>query len=171
MSKILRKIYFLNPNNPQHTIHISLREQKDTLLEKYCMEITFADIKILNEKIYFNKLLRAITNSFIDYTKRKKAESIYVPSNCEIISFDEGFIDVYYDSIFAIDKDEALHLTTGLDINKSIIVYDIDLPNAIELKFNSLFAIDENNKIKSIWEISNKEVLELFKESIENKIN
>lgn len=169
--KRLREIYFLKSNRYNHAIHISINELDNNVLEKYNMEITFSDIKILRKDEYFNDFINAITHFFMEFTKGNRPDPVYIPSQVEIISLDDGFVDAYYDSKFADEKDEILHLTQGYEISKSIISYDIELPNIIELRFNSMYCKNERNIINSIWEISNYEIKELFKESILNKIN
>lgn len=169
--KKLREIYFLKTNRYNHAIHILIHELDDNVLEKYNMEITFSDIKILKKDEYFNDFINATMRFFMEYTKGNRPEPIYIPSQVEIISLDDGFIDAYYDSKFASEKDEVLHLTQGFDINKSIITYNIDMPNIIELRFNSMYCKNEKNILNSIWEVSKGEIKELFKETLLNKIN
>lgn len=168
--KKLRKIHFLNSKRYNNAIHITLTELDDTLLEKFSAEITFADIKILKKEEHFNDFINTLNMFFMEYCKGNKPDSIYIPSRVEIISLDDGFIDAYYDSKYADEKDEVLYLTQGCDINKSIITYNIEMPNIIEIRFDSLFSKNEKGSTKSIWDICNKEVKNLFRESILNKL-
>lgn len=169
--KKLREIQFLKANRYTNTIHLSTTELDDAILGKFYTEITFFNIDILKKEDYFNDFFKILDMHFIKYTKDNKPESLYIPSQAEIISLDDGFIDAYYDSEFANQKDEILHLTKGFDINKSIITYNVDYPNILELRFDSLFATNESCKNESIWDIHDSEVKKLFKESILNRLN
>lgn len=168
--KKLREIYFLKTNRYNHAIHVLMHELEDNLLEKYNMEITFSDMKILKKNEYFNDFIEATLRFFMDYTKGNRPEPIYIPSQAEIISLDDGFIDAYYDSKFASEKDEVLHLTEGFDISKSIITYNIEMPNIIELRFNSMYCKNERNILNSIWQVNRGEVKESFRESLLSKL-
>lgn len=169
--KGLRKICFLKTNRYNHAIHISINELSNNLLEKYNMEITFYDIKLLKKDDYFNEFINIMLHFFMEYTKDNRPEPIYIPSQVEIISLDDGFIDAYYDSQFANEKDEILYLTKGFDISKPIITYDIDLPNTIEIRFNSMYCINEKNVSSSIWEVCDNEIRDLFKDVLLNSLN
>lgn len=164
--KELRKICFLKTNRYNHAIHISIKEIKDSLFDKYSMDITVYDISLLKKDDYFNSFINTLVHFFMEYTKENRPESIYIPSEVEIISLDDGFIDAYYDSKFANEKDKMLYLTKGFDISKSIISYNISSPNTLELKFSSMYCINEKNISSSIWDICNCEVKNSFKDII-----
>ena len=168
--KKIRTIHFLNSNRYNNAVHFMITELDDALLERFNIEVTFADMKVLKKQEHFDDFINALSRLFMEYTRGNRPEPLYIPLEAEIISLDDGFVDAYYDNKYASEKDEVLHLTQGFDINKSIITYNIDMPNIIELRFDSLFSKDETGSTNSIWNICDGEVKNLFRESILNKL-
>lgn len=167
----LRTIRFLNSNKYNNAVHFMITELEDAILERFSIEVTFADMKVLKKKEHFDDFINILSAIFMEYTRLSKPEPLYIPIEAEIISLDEGFIDAYYDIKYATEKDEILYLTKGYDINKSILTYDIDTPNIIDIRFDSLFSRNDKGSVNSIWNICNGEIKELFRTSILNKIN
>ena len=165
----LGEIMFLDGNNQSSAVHLRISELEDAYLEKFIIEATFLNINLLKYQFIFDRFVDELVRLFMRYTKKNRPEPIYIPSQAEIISLDQGFIDAYYDIEFASDKDEVLYLTKGYDINKSIITYDFVEQNSLEIKFDSLFSKNENGKVSSIWDIFNMEVRALLFESIIQK--
>lgn len=105
-----------------------------------------------------------ISEYFLGKSQYKKA--LYVPKEHRIDVSGDGYIDVYYDKEFKnVQLDEGYELKCG-NISKNLMSIELDNTgreeDVLKIEFKSLFLVDEDYNMQTLWEVNNGRVYDFL---------